>query len=141
MKTIHEEQQSLLGSNSYSEDLLKNIDKVPVSEIKEHWPQDAAALLAIFESRLKGVLGEDKASKYAIDLLTAAAQYGGGRKWYLPTKEKLMKLFRDQQIFSDSRRMQVRDLVTKYQMGESQIYNIIKEQQALKTRRVQPELF
>jgi len=137
-----EEQLDILGSDSYTESLLSHLDEVPAEEIRSHWPQDAAALLDIFTARLTSSGAEPEvAVKQAIKLLADAAEYGGGRNWYLPTKESLLQQLRDQQIYRDSRKMQVRDLVKKYKLSEPHIYRIIKRQQSLFIKRRQGDLF
>jgi Mor family transcriptional regulator len=131
-KPVHEEQLDILGEDSYTEKLLAHLDEVPTEEIRSNWPQDAAALLDIFSARLKknGISPAD-AVKQAIKLLADAAEYGGGRTWYLPTKARLLQQLRDQNIYKDSRGMQVRDLVNKYKLSEPHIYRIIDQQRRM----------
>lgn len=137
-----EEQIDLLGDDSYTEQLLNHLDEVPCDEIRSHWPQDAAALLDIFAARIaKSGVTQENAIKQAITLLTDAADYGGGRNWYLPTKESLLQQLRDQQIYRDSRGLQVRDLVRKYKISEPHVYRIINQQQKLYIKRRQNDLF
>ncbi len=142
VNSVNEEQLDILGESSYTESLLTHLDKVPIDEIRSHWPQDAAALLDIFIARLESFgINTDNATKQAVKLLADAAEYGGGRNWYLPTKESLLQHLRDRQIYIESRSLPVRDLVKKYRLAESHIYRIIKTQQSLYIKRRQPNLF
>lgn len=118
------------------DELCDRLDDLDPSVIGENWAQDAAALIAIFADVLKeSKLPSKDVAKVSLKLLSRAAEYGGGRNWYLPTKGKVIQGLRDKLIYLDSRKISVRDLVSKYGLSEPHIYRVIKSQQKIQCSR------
>lgn len=111
-------------------DVYRHLDGCCGDDIKlacVGWGQDAIALSDAFTDELTKIgLKEADAIKISLKLMLRAAEYGGGRKWYLPSKNKLSQHIRDRAIFLDSRKIPVRNLVAKYGLADATIYRIIE---------------
>ena len=136
-----EQQQDLLGDDSYSEELLDHLESVP-AEVREKWPKDLAALCDIYDSELKrlGITDED-AHRIALSLLLAQANYGGGRMYYMPKGDRLKQAVRDRQIYREFNGRNHDELGKRYGLTVQRIYEIVKRQGEIERARVQPRLF
>ncbi len=61
--------------------------------------------------------------------------------FYLPTGTVLQDALRNVQIYNEFKGNNVPDLVKKYNLSESHIYAIIREQRTLSRKRYQRDLF
>ena len=86
-------------------------------------------------------LGDSEALQLALSAVMALAEYFGGRMWYLPRGDKLRHAVRDIEIFRKAGKVPVRDLAEAYELSETQIYRIIRQQHDLHLSRIQGRLF
>jgi len=138
-----EEQDDLLGDESFSESLLEHLDEIP-RDIQRKWPKDLAALIDIYEASLKRQgLDNALARRLAHFLLAELANYCGGRHIYLPKGDRLKHAIRDVDLFRDwrDRGLSPDHLAGKYKISVQHVYRILNEQRTLHLRRVQPDLF
>ncbi|TEW31412.1 transcriptional regulator [Histophilus somni] len=121
--------------------LFDALDHIPDIEIKNRWPTTLANIIDVMRTELvRQGLAQDSANKQASKLVGVIAHYFGGQSIYLPTGDKLKEALRNTAIYQDFTGNNVPELVRKYQLSESHIYAIIREQRALYRRRNQPEL-
>ena len=83
-----------------------------------------------------------QAGMLARKVAAAQAGYMGGRGYYLPVGESLFTELRNNEIFSRwSQGEKIETLRRHYQMSETQIYSVIRNQRRLHQERTQPRLF
>ena len=107
----------------------------------ERWPHDVAALKAIYSRELTAHgLSPEQADALAQSLLIAQAAYAGGRMFYLPKAERLSQHQRDAEIYAAFNGHNHIALAKRYNLTVQRIYTIIKQQQQLTQRDIQPQL-
>ena len=132
-------QNDMFGGEKLPEDFLDRIDD---PEISRHWPQALIDMLEVARVALKRQGQTPETShQHAVVIITALADYFGGRQWYLPRGAYLKNALRDKSIWDDFTGDNVRLLVEKYNLSEVLIYKILREQRALHRKKVQMELF
>ncbi|MBU2673550.1 MULTISPECIES: Mor transcription activator family protein [Hafnia] len=121
--------------------LLDHLDNIPVADMEGQWPQMLVALMDVLEGELsrQRIAGDNR--QQARKLATALAHYMGGRPYYLPNGERLKNALRDDMIYRSFDGRNIESLRRAHGLGQAQIYNIIAQQRALHSRRIQPELF
>ncbi|MGB0732446.1 MAG: Mor transcription activator family protein [Pontibacterium sp.] len=140
---MSEQQQDILGDESFSNELLNHLDEIP-DEVRKKWPKDLSALIDLYHAALVRLgYGEDDAKKIAYTLLSEQAMYCGGRHIYIPKGDRFRQAVRDIELFNDwhQRNIMPDDLATKYKISTQHAYRIINEQRAIHLKRVQPSLF
>lgn len=138
-----EDQHDLLGDSSFSDELLEHLDDIP-DEIRKKWPRDLAALLDIFQAALQRMgFDRDKSRQIAHNLMNEQATYCGGRHVYIPKGDRLKQAIRDVELYNDwhDRGILPDELAGRYKISTVHVYRIIKEQRALRMKKIQPELF
>lgn len=121
--------------------LFDNLDKIPMGELEHKWPRTLTEIIEVMEAELARQGYEKQAAKLlASKLVGVMAHYLGGQSFYLPTGDILKDALRNVMIFKDFKGNNVPELIRKYNLSESHIYAIIREQMALQRRRHQPEL-
>ncbi|MGX2947370.1 Mor transcription activator family protein [Frederiksenia canicola] len=121
--------------------LFDNLDKIPEGEIYHKWPRTLTEIIEVMESELtRQGFAKNEAKQTACKLVGVMAHYFGGQSFYLPTGDILKDALRNVMIFKDFKGNNVPELIRKYNLSESHIYAIIREQMALQRKRHQPEL-
>ncbi|HEH9616933.1 Mor transcription activator family protein [Pasteurella multocida] len=122
--------------------LFDNLDNIPEAEIFHKWPRTLTEMIELMTSELvrQGETKEE-AQKKASKLTGLLAYYFGGQSFYLPTGTVLKDALRNVQIYNEFKGNNVPDLVKKYNLSESHIYAIIREQRTLSRKRYQRDLF
>lgn len=138
-----EDQQDLLGTDSFTDELASHLDEIP-EEVRKKWPKDLAALIAIFNDELKRMnINDDDAQRITHRLLAAQSMYCGGRYFYLPKHDALQKAVRDLELYKEwaDKGVEPSDLSRNYKISVQHVYRIINEQRAYYRKRIQPGLF
>jgi Mor family transcriptional regulator len=123
-------------------DTLDNM--TDVITIRKNWPRLLSEFVDLFYAELvRQGMSHEKAITTATKLVCVLGNYFGGRVCYIPCGEKLKQAIRDNRIFLD---YQVSDgniapLAKKYNLTDSHVYSIIREQLALHRKRYQPDMF
>lgn len=115
-----------------------DLDKIDVGELRARWPR---ALAEMHDVLVAGFGDRADAITLATLALRALARHVGGRQWYLPTGKTLELGLRDRMIWRDFNGRNVHELIQKYQLTEVHIYEILAQQRALVTKKIQPDLF
>lgn len=120
--------------------LFDNLNKIPDQEIFHKWPRTLSEIIEVIEAELVRQ-GADRAQAHitASKLTGVMAHYFGGQSFYLPTGEVLKDALRNVMIFKEFKGNNVPELIRKYNLSESHIYAIIREQLAINRKRHQPE--
>lgn len=124
--------------------LIDNINKLPVEEQKRAWPRILADIIDLFLAELqRSGMKRDDAINYAPKLAAALGYYFGGRSYYIPTGETLKSALRDNMLFHDYQHSDgdIKKLAEKYDLTDSMVYLIIREQVSLHRKRIQINLF
>lgn len=121
--------------------LFDNLDHIPDVEIANIWPSTLADLIEVVRLELCRQGLEDKAAKVQAGKITGViAHYLGGQTIYMPSGDRLKIALRDAQIYQEFTGNNVHELIRKYRLSQTQIYEIIRVQRSLFRRRNQPEL-
>ncbi|AWW56549.1 Mor transcription activator family protein [Pasteurella multocida] len=121
--------------------LFDNLDKIPDDEILHKWPRTLTEIIDVMQAELERQgFAETDAKKTSCKLVGVMAHYFGGQSFYLPSGNILKDALRNVMIFKDFKGNNVPELIRKYNLSESHIYAIIREQMALQRKRHQPEL-
>lgn len=135
-------QQSLLQEAS-DEDLQRLMEAdESLPESMRRWPQELAAMLRVIEATLVR-RGMDKQAAFAAaaDVTTDLAAYRGGRMLYIPQGQRLALALRDAEIWRRFNGRNYQALADEFGMTVVSMYEIIREQRALNTRKIQGQLF
>jgi Mor family transcriptional regulator len=123
-------------------DTLDNM--TDVITIRKNWPRLLSEFVDLFCAELaRQGMSNEKAIVTATKLVCVLGNYFGGRVCYIPTGERLKQAIRDNRIFLD---YQISDgnvavLAKKYNLTDSHVYSIIREQLALHRKKYQPDMF
>ncbi|QOF67326.1 transcriptional regulator [Actinobacillus sp. GY-402] len=121
--------------------LFDNLDNIPEEEIANQWPGTLADMIDVIKTELiRQGEDEEKARLQASKIIGILANYIGGQSIYLPTGDRIKVALRDAQIYQDFKGNNVRELIRKYKLSETQVYEIIRTQRRLFRRRNQPDL-
>ncbi|WP_044469781.1 Mor transcription activator family protein [Mannheimia massilioguelmaensis] len=122
--------------------LFDHLDDIPEAEIANQWAGNLADMIEVMRTELcRQGEPEDQAKLRACKLAGVLAHYIGGQTIYMPTGERVKMAIRNAQIYHDFTGNNVRELIRKYKLSESKIYEIIREQRSLFRRRNQYDLF
>ncbi|EIP3720042.1 TPA: transcriptional regulator [Escherichia coli] len=138
-----ETQMSMFGDSEQLHALIDRLDDIPDDELKKNWPGTLRDLVDVISAELhrQGV-EPAQAGMLARKVAAAQAGYMGGRGYYLPVGESLFTELRNNEIFSRwSQGEKIETLRRHYQMSETQIYSVIRNQRRLHQERTQPRLF
>lgn len=138
-----ETQMSMFGDSEQLHALIDRLDDIPDDELKKNWPGTLRDLVDVISAELHRQ-GIEPAQAGMLARKVAAAQAGhmGGRGYYLPVGESLFTELRNNEIFSRwSQGEKIETLRRHYQMSETQIYSVIRNQRRLHQERTQPRLF
>ncbi len=120
--------------------LFDYLDKIPDQEIFHKWPRTLSEIIEVIEAELVRQGADRAQARITASKLTGVmAHYFGGQSFYLPTGEVLKDALRNVMIFKEFKGNNVPELIRKYNLSESHIYAIIREQLAINRKRHQPE--
>ncbi|EFO4706990.1 TPA: Mor transcription activator family protein [Shigella sonnei] len=138
-----ETQMSMFGDSEQLHALIDRLDDIPDDELKKNWPGTLRDLVDVISAELhRQGIEPAQAGVLARKVAAAQAGYMGGRGYYLPVGESLFTELRNNEIFSRwSQGEKIETLRRHYQMSETQIYSVIRNQRRLHQERTQPRLF
>ncbi len=138
-----ETQMSMFGDSEQLHALIDRLDDIPDDELKKNWPGTLRDLVDVISAELhRQGIEPAQAGMLARKIAAAQAGYMGGRGYYLPVGESLFTELRNNEIFSRwSQGEKIETLRRHYQMSETQIYSVIRNQRRLHQERTQPRLF
>ncbi|EGA6874992.1 transcriptional regulator [Shigella sonnei] len=138
-----ETQMSMFGDIEQLHALIDRLDDIPDDELKKNWPGTLRDLVDVISAELhRQGIEPAQAGMLARKVAAAQAGYMGGRGYYLPVGESLFTELRNNEIFSRwSQGEKIETLRRHYQMSETQIYSVIRNQRRLHQERTQPRLF
>lgn len=123
---------------------IDHLDALPDDELQKNWAKTLANFVDLFKAELmrNGIIDED-AVKLALKLAATLGYYFGGRVCYIPQGEQLKIAIRDNQLYLDYQKGNgdISLLAKKYNLTDSWVYSIIREQRALHIKRIQPDMF
>lgn len=132
-----EEQADLLGGGPLTDVAAEVLDAVP----SDKWEKALVEFIEVGEAALRRRgLSADDAFAQAREVVLSIADFRGGRLFYLPKGERLLKAMRDMEIFRRARHGNIEALADEYGVGVIQIYAIIRKQRTLHIKRTQREL-
>ncbi len=121
--------------------LPESLDAVPV-EIEDAWPQLLTDMLQVVQAAYADAGAKpEQARELSFVALRALAKYHGGRTFYLPRGDGLEQAFRDARMWAEFNGRNIRELGEKYDLTEQRVYQVLAEQRALRSRKIQPTLF
>lgn len=124
--------------------LIDNFCNLSPEECKKAWPKILADIVDLFLAELtRSGMSIESAAKYAPKLAAVLGHYFGGRSYYIPTGDTLKLALRDNMLFHDYQcgNGDIKKLAEKYDLTDSRIYLIIREQVALHRKRYQIDMF
>lgn len=136
-----EENYSLFDKASIDADEIAAMTK-KLESVPHKWPLALANILdllcAFYEKR-----GDSKvtAGVKAREVVLLLGRYMGGREFYLPSTGNLKRALRDHEIWLRMGKEEPAQLAIEYGITTVRVYQIRAEQQALRMKRAQPELF
>ncbi|EFQ0879714.1 transcriptional regulator [Shigella sonnei] len=138
-----ETQMSMFGDSEQLHALIDRLDDIPDDELKKNWPGTLRDLVDVISAELhRQGIEPAQAGMLARKVAAAQAGYMGGRGYYLPVGESLFTELRNNEIFSRwIQGEKIETLRRHYQMSETQIYSVIRNQRRLHQERTQPRLF
>lgn len=138
-----ETQMSMFGDSEQLHALIDRLDDIPDDELKKNWPGTLRDLVDVISAELhRQGIEPAQAGMLARKVAAAQAGYMGGRGYYLPVGESLFTELRNNEIFSRwNQGEKIETLRRHYQMSETQIYSVIRNQRRLHQERTQPRLF
>ncbi|GKX57633.1 hypothetical protein SOASR030_37450 [Leminorella grimontii] len=119
--------------------LLDRLDTIPPEEIRDKWPRFLVDLVDVLAHELAR-LDVSEAQLVAMKLAICISNYFGGRAVYLPTGEVLRAALRDYEIYAQFCGNNIDELIEKYGLTQSHIYDILRKQRQLHRRRYQPDM-
>ncbi len=132
------ENQNQLFNDSYTPEILDNIDHAMHSTDSKAWPSIVVDLYKIVKIQLEQQGIDD--IQATLDTTLALVDYLGGMQVYVPKGERLRKYIRDMEIYYRFNGRNIRQLAKQYNKPEQSIYRIIAEQKALHIKRKQHSL-
>ena len=128
-----ETQMSMFGDSEQLHALIDRLDDIPDDELKKNWPGTLRDLVDVISAELhRQGIEPAQAGMLARKVAAAQAGYMGGRGYYLPVGESLFTELRNNEIFSRwSQGEKIETLRRHYQMSETQIYSVIRNQRRL----------
>lgn len=138
-----ETQMSMFGDSEQLHALIDRLDDIPDDELKKNWPGTLRDLVDVISAELhRQGIEPAQAGMLARKVAAAQAGYMGGRGYYLPVGESLFTELRNNEIFSRWSQGEKNETLRRhYQMSETQIYSVIRNQRRLHQERTQPRLF
>lgn len=125
--------------------LIDTLDNMlDVVALRKNWPKLLSEFIDLFYAELcRQNMTKDKAALMAPKLAGVLGHYFGGRVCYIPSGEKLKQAIRDNRIFLDYQisNGDITALAKKYNLTDSHVYFIIREQLAFHRKKHQPDLF
>ncbi len=126
--------------NTEHQDTLPSLSNTPVDTTA--WEGTLNEMRTVLVSVLmKKGLDCDTADEFCAEQVIAIAQFMGGRQLYLPRGKKLMNALRDASIWQDFDGCNVNELVSKYNLSHTTIYEILRRQRDLQNKKRQKDLF
>ncbi|WP_386695869.1 Mor transcription activator family protein [Lonepinella sp. MS14435] len=112
------------------------LENIPQSETNNKWPDLLVEIIDVFAKEFEKQ-GEDaqKARTQANHFTFTLAEYFGGRSFYLPSGTRLKATVRAYTIFKEFNGNNIKELVKKYHLSESHIYNILRIQRKKQKER------
>ncbi|WP_424405271.1 Mor transcription activator family protein [Pasteurella sp. PK-2025] len=112
------------------------LDNAPQNEVATKWPSLLGEMLDVVKSELLAQgMTSNEAMEQSKKIIFAISSYFGGQSVYLPTGTILKKALRNYEIFNNFKGDNIKELIRKYQLSESQIYSILREQRQLQRKR------
>jgi len=108
----------------------------------ERWPHNLRDLLDVSAHAMrKEGRSDDDAQRLSAAVVLAIAEFFGGCQFYFPKGELIRAALRDRAIWQAFNGRNVFELVRHFKLTEVRIYQILSEQRALHSKRVQFSLF
>lgn len=121
--------------------LFDHLDSVPLNEVEHRWPKILVEMIDVLSCELERQQFAKKEAKLtACKLVGVMAHYLGGNAIYLPSGDKMEKTLLEVQMFNDFNGSNVPELVRKYRVSQTNVYDIIRRQRALQRKRYQRDL-
>ena len=131
-------QGELLGPDDNLAELADTAVDVP----RDKWPKLLAEMLDVVEVGFcRDGMAPEEAARLARRAMLLLARYHGGHSFYLPAGGEIERALRDDAIFRDLGRIPADILARDHKMSEVRIYQIYREQKALRMKALQPTLF
>lgn len=119
----------------------ESLDAVPV-EIEDAWPHLLTDMLQVVQAAfVDSGAKPEQARELAFVSMRALSHYHGGRTFYLPRGAGLENAFRDARMWEEFVGNNIAQLCDKYDLTEQRVYQILAEQRAIRSRKIQPQLF
>ncbi|MDW7745872.1 Mor transcription activator family protein [Halomonas sp.] len=102
---------------------------------RRSWPKGMVEMMDIIENAfLQKGLRKEQAIGLAQTAVEALAFMAGGRTFYLPKGETLLKAIKHRRVYKEFTEdgLSVAELAKRHELTEMQIYNIINKQTALR---------
>ncbi|MGL4224966.1 MAG: Mor transcription activator family protein [Vibrio sp.] len=131
--------QSDMFSDSFSPNILDNVNQAMEGEESKVWPSIVVDLFKIVKLEYQHHGIDDV--KAPLTTTLALIDYLGGMQVYVPKGERLRKHIRNMEIYYRFNGRNIRELSRQYEQTEQNIYRIIAEQKRLHIKRKQPDLF
>ena len=132
-----EEQGDLLAGGPLTDIGAEALDAIPADK----WEKALVEFIEVGEAALRrDGLGEEEAFKQARSVVLGIAEFRGGRLFYLPKGERLLKALRDMEIFRRAKAGNIEALAEEHGLDVIHVYRIIREQRKLHITRTQREL-
>lgn len=111
-------------------------------EIEDAWPQLLLDMLLVMQTAYQDAGAKpEQARELAFIGMRSLAHYHGGRTFYLPRGEGLEQALRDARMWDEFNGKNIGELCTKHRLTEQRVYQVLAEQRALRSRKIQPNLF
>lgn len=140
---MEKEQQVELFDDEHAAigELFDNLDSTPLNEVEHRWPKILVEIIDVLSCELeRQEFAKKEAKLTACKLVGVMAHYFGGNAVYLPSGEKMEKTLREVQMYNDFTGNNVHELVRKYRVSQTNVYDIIRRQRALQRKRHQNDL-
>ena len=119
-----------------------SLDDVLPVEIEDAWPQLLTDMLQVVQAAYADAGAQpEQARELAFVAMRALARYHGGRTFYLPRGETLEQAIRNVRMWDEFNGKNVGELCSRYKLTEQRVYQVLAEQRALRSRKIQPALF
>lgn len=114
---------------------IEQLGQVEQNEINHKWPSILATIVDVLKAELERQGEKSDKIAQAKGLTFAIAQYFGGSSFYLPTGLHLKNALRNIEIYHRFTGNNVRELTKEFNLSESHIYAILREQRKLQKER------
>ncbi|WP_299011169.1 Mor transcription activator family protein [uncultured Shewanella sp.] len=112
--------------------MTKKVKGCDLFPLDSDYPETVQTIIGMFKDRLKaeGVINENLADKLTLELSIVL----GGRDVYIPKLSRLKTFIRNISIFDKFNGDNTKKLADEYDMTPNRIYQIVKEQQAIRKK-------